>query len=250
MEIIKDSNISFHCQDTLNSVLEPILFNVSPINYFIYIRLYDDGTSFSLPSNVDWHKWFIANGYHNKTNKQRAQVGNTFWSSQKMLNEAQREGAELFAIDNRLDIVERNDDGFHEIFGFGGVRENTLEFYINNLLHADLFKDFFLRHPDIRKLISHGETDRFAPSSVYLAEEAVKKPTKRIIGGVAFSLKEWQVATHYIRGRSVKFIAQKINTTSASVNETLRRVRDKIGASNRDDCIDFAECSGWLSPTD
>ena len=126
MEIIKDSNISFHCQDTLNGVLEPILFGVSPINYFIYIRLYDDGTLFSLPSNVHWHKWFLANNYHNKTNKQRAQVGNTFWSSQKILNEAQREGAELFAIDNRFDIVERNDQGFHEVFGFGGVKENKI----------------------------------------------------------------------------------------------------------------------------
>ena len=71
---------------------------------------------------------------------------------------------------------------------------------------------------------------------------------KKVIQDIIFSPKEYQVGSLYIRGRSVNFISQNLNMSSGSVSETLRRVREKIGASSRDDCIDFAECSGWVSP--
>ena len=71
---------------------------------------------------------------------------------------------------------------------------------------------------------------------------------KKVIQDIIFSPKEYQVGSLYIRGRSVNFISQNLKMSSGSVSETLRRVREKIGANSRDDCIDFALRSGWISP--
>ena len=137
------------CKFTLEDALEIQGFcerqlSHTPINYFIYTRIYADMSAIEVSSNIDWHRhiWERNLGY---TNMLRLKQGMLYWPSVDGLIQVAHMAKSKFNIDHRYDIT-RKQSGYIEVFGFGTPVgcDDVLQTYFNRFNDLIEFGDLFI----------------------------------------------------------------------------------------------------------
>lgn len=142
MKII-ESHTSIKFVTDINAVCTNF-FQKTNLSYFAYIRVYKSGHILSLPTNVNWHKYYFEQEYH-KNIMARLGSGKRFWSSNSIMSKAFIDSKNLFGIDNKFEITTDLED-YWEIVSFGSNIGNNdiINLYLNHQELLINFKYFFL----------------------------------------------------------------------------------------------------------
>jgi DNA-binding CsgD family transcriptional regulator len=246
---VHDNHISIKSASEVEKICEE-LFNYSDINYFIFVRFYDDGTVVSLPTNYKWHQHFWRKKYQERS-VIRLSEGINFWHSKEKLSDVCEDAVRNFHLDNRLDIVER-EETYYDVFGFGSQPEKTqmIDYYFNHLDELRKFCLFFREKAKI--LIKNGdkrenrliieEIKQASFTKIISSEKFSSKLNiqKYYLGNYILSRREAECLILLLRGRTAVEIGNLLNISSKTSESYMEKIKNKLCCSNRAELFDKA----------
>lgn len=166
-----DNYLSYFSPNEINDICEP-LFNSTEIDYFLYTKIYLDGTRIFLTTHNDFLKWSYGNKHFVSKQINSIQTGihltkdlpKFIPSSESSKINTQIIGAynyfNINFIENGIDLIFKNCSEFYEVFEFASSINNRslVDFYMNNL---DILNHFALYFKDrAKKLIKIADKNK------------------------------------------------------------------------------------------
>lgn len=248
MDLPKDHFSLMTSRDTVQ-ICQP-LFSTTPINYFVFVRMYDSGSVIVLNSYPEWHRYFFEQDYVRQSNA-RLKEGYHFWVSNSELSQANQDAKKYFNIDNKFEITERGKNYF-DIFGFGSPTDSSsvLDFYLNNM---HVLKQFILYFKDkaqplLDEAIKNKESQIYVPEIRFNNVGAEKKEsnllkefrqrTKHFLlsdqaNEVRLTKREIESLLHLLCGKTAQQISERLDISVKTVESYLSSIRAKLNCSSR-----------------
>ena len=130
----------------IGQICEPF-FRATGINYFVYIRIFDDGSRIFLSTNGRWSEYYVNAGFHRHHQHTLSYISNkknayALW--QGFRSDPVFSTAYEFDIWNGFNIYSSGQQK-NEAFLFGSSRTNhrIINFYLNNIPFLKSFFDYF-----------------------------------------------------------------------------------------------------------
>lgn len=249
---VNNNHISVKLSGEINQICEP-LFSNSSINYFIFVRFYDDGTVVTFPTNHQWHQHFWKQKYQEESSILRLCEGINFWHSKDKLSAICEDAVRNFNIDNRLDIVERGCN-YYDVFGFGGKPRETemVEYYFNNIEKLKKFSLYFKMQA--KEIIKKGDKQENRlilekkQIRTHACSELIKKKdffdkmniNKFFFANCILSRREIECLILLLRGRTAIEIGGLLNISSKTSESYIEKLKNKLHCNSRAELFDAA----------
>ena len=233
----------------LRLICEP-LFTKTGISYFDYARVYYDGKSFILSTDLNYVNYFVNHEAYKNTPPPLITPGQHLWQGYIDLDFLQDVRVE-FNYDNGITIIKKNLT-YEEIYNFASASKNrhVLNLYLNQFDLLDRFLSFFrdkakkLIEDAIRKPIVTINTDSFNQVSQFdhqyldlyefFNDNTIQPDDKPLSqNSFRFTKKESECLVHLIKGHSAKMIARDLNISYRTVEVHIDNLRKKTGSRNR-----------------
>lgn len=240
------------------------LFSTTPINYFVFARMYDSGSVIVFNTHAKWHHYFFQQGYARQSNT-RLKEGYHFWMANPELSKANQDAKKYFNIDNKFEITERGRNYF-DIFGFGSPTDaiSVIDYYLNN---NHVLKQFILYFKDkaqhlIESAIKHKEHQIYIPeirlnniglepkkSSKDLNE--FRQQTKHFflsdeISDVRLTKREIESLLHLLCGKTAQQISERLEISVKTVESYVSSLRAKLNCNSRSELFQKAYDFGLI----
>lgn len=227
------------------------------VNFFAYIKQYDDGSFCDLISNPEWSQYFYDTYLDNiETTTKRLTPGINYWrrNSNHSISQVQEDARDNFDIDARIEFVYRDDlQGCYHIYAFSADRKTADKAYRYYDMHrGKLLK--FIGHFNHKasSLIAEGDRpENRVQIAKYVAPE--HSDTRRNyaselkLENASSELKdrEFEVMVLYANGCTEKQIAEMLNRSPNTVSTYLQIIRDKTACHDKRDLHRYVVNNGW-----
>ncbi len=233
----------------ITQICQP-LFSTTPINYFIFARMYDSGSVIVFNTQPEWHRYFFEKDYARQINS-RLKAGCHFWMSNMELSAANQDAKKYFNIDNKFELTERGKN-YYDIFGFGSASGsvNVIDYYLNNM---HVLKQFILYFKDkiktlLDEAIKNKENQIFIPelrainilpkSKENQTLKEFRQKTKHFflsddLNDVRLTRREIESLLHLLCGRTAQQISERLDISVKTVESYLSSIRAKLNCTSR-----------------
>lgn len=244
------------------------LFDNTEIDYFLYLRIYLDGSRVFLSTHSDFIKWSYKNKYFVTNSIHSIQPGTHLIKSLPKyvpVSESNRIDAQIAGayqyfninfIESGIDLIFKNNSKFYEIFEFASSnnKKPLLDFYINNL---DVLNHFALYFKDKAKKIIKlagenrlgvkskpvlltGRNDKFIEPSKLNFYQATKLKTIPVgyhNKDIYLSGREIECLVYLIIGHSAKETAKILTVSPKTVEFYIDSAKQKLNCSTKSELI-------------
>ncbi len=248
------------------------LFNNTPINYFDYVRYYDNGEAIAFSTSPEFSTYTLSESLLPTFEEfkitslfgQKASFLSTATSLPPgvcLLNQEKYEKNLSYATDNkiyhRLYITERH-KGYYITCGFGVVKDikSILNFYMNALPHLEKFlryfefhaSDFIHYHSQKNKFIMPGYHEILIQKSYDFGfpllnpsdlnfSTYIKSSDQDIYNLI--TPKEKKCLELIAHGYTMKNAARMLGISPRTVEQHLRNVKDKLGVNTKNQLVEL-----------
>ena len=233
-------NINFLI-DNVDNVrkLSSSLFEQSPVSYFSFLRIFDNGDIIDFSTSGDWSKCFYDREFHKKTMVARLKVGINYLEKieSKGLIEAEIFCKEHFDITNRIEFINKH-PGFFDLFSFGTTKKNYdigTKYYKTHLDKLLKFSSFFICNS--QKMIMDGYQYRINLPKYECPENKLKRVFHKEMSengsDLSLSSQEFLVLILYAGGSSAQQIADMLYKSVKTIETYVARIKEKTGYKDR-----------------
>lgn len=243
--------------ETIETICEPLFSNFEITN-FGYVKMYDDGTMLRLSTDHEWTKKYFIYGFYNDID---------FYAMQKIPEGGIRKvlvygtplGEHYSAlydhnIWNIIVIYERQKN-FGNVWFFAATREKTqiIDFYLNNMHILEHFILYFKEKTF--SLIKDKKSEQLicTKENAFLASFNYEKNIKNFLNkinfdrfylegtykDIYFSKKEFECILHLSNGKTIKEIANLLNSSPRTVEAHISNMKKKVNDSTTSKLIDI-----------
>lgn len=239
---------------------KPLFFNTD-VNFFSFIRVFNDGCVSCLSSDIELVHDSIFTEVYTKARylKPHGKLtdGKYLWRFNQLDNDEQQHLDIIHAHDyaHGLSIV-KTDKKFTDCYHFAGRKGNELldTFYFNHLDLLERFIQFF--HTEGDKLVTLSDRKRFKmfPSSSqtklqkieklqYLELEQLlhraisKKNINQLRNALPLPFRQQDCAALLLSGMSYGQIAQQLNISKRTVEEHANKLKERLGCQSKSELI-------------
>lgn len=230
------------------------LFNNFDITTFIYSKIFNDGTYWTLSNRGDWVEYFYQNQYQNPdTQNQITRSGYYIDLSALSIPELQIKIArEKFQADHWFNIV-KTYDSYYEVFGFAAPSEyrHVLNSYIN---YVDLFEHFILYFKDrAHQLIKVADNNAIYPLATHSTSSSSKQTNirEKFIsetqinryyldtkhGSQYLTKREYECLSYIAKGKTFKEAGYCLGLTERTVGYYINNIKSRLGCQNKSQLI-------------
>jgi DNA-binding CsgD family transcriptional regulator len=233
------------------------------INYFYYIKIFNDGRKFYITNNFHFLKHVVENNLNLKPSPvmaqeiaQLSQMNShcALWTG--LPKDERHEILYQINIWNGISFYHKTKE-YTEAFGFASNKENDniLNFYINKKSILDLFFVFFKeKNSDLINIqdenkfiqpISIFHNDIASPSALLdsnIIENFLKNITTEkfyLKNGISLGKREGECLTYFSTGKTAKEIARIMNLSPRTVESYIINVKRKVGINKKSELIDL-----------
>lgn len=223
----------------IQGICEPLLTS-SPIKYFAFSRVFDEGVAVDFTTSAEWNKYFYENELHSITAAPRMVVGFNFLSrsKNKEVNHLERVAAEDFDIANKVDFVSRH-NGFFDVYTFASSKKLYSKASHYYTYHQDILLKFiaYIQKYYQESLVAEGKDHSIALNNYKCPLYKIKRdyPAEMLSKDHDLSLTscEFICLLLYASGCTAKQVAS-ITARSVSTIEThLTNIKEKICVRDR-----------------
>lgn len=252
---LKDNHIAYTACQAISDIIQP--FQAFGVRFFVYVKVYSDGSRISLNNNLLWSKFFFENYskyvngeiFEDKEN-QNKKMSYHLWTLNQANNKLLMDNESQFGIGNGIDIIVPHDD-YTEFFVFASDKNNRgiNNFYINNLdiLKQSIFyfkdkgKDLLnqaessgiIQVPTQNKVITNYQDinnqsilDQLQPSRYYLTGKYKNEYLTR---------SEYQCLKLVAKLKSAKEIANELKLSPRTVEVYINNMKEKFELHKKSD---------------
>jgi len=245
-------------QEDIDKLCQPI--KDLGINYFLYIKAFNDGTRTQLTNNLAWSEHFYKNNYYlmgEFDDPQRTYCPGLFLWSTLPCQQIYQDIRNHFSIDHGVTLVEKINDGY-EFFHYGAHLNNykIINFYLNNFDYLKRFNLYFKdRGANLIKLAENLRVqiptrecaelinlDNFLSLQDSYQNFIAQTPIKRYyldhIGSDTYlTQREVECLYWLAKGNSSKEIARSLQISERTVEEHLLHIKAKIGCNKNSQLV-------------
>ncbi len=263
--IIPKNHISIVAESDIREICKQ-LFGNTTINFFVYVRFYDNGSHIVLPSHALWHQHFWKNDYQ-KNSRLCLRSGIRLWRLEEIFTQASFDAKKLFNIDNKFEIIERGTD-YYDLFGFGAVAgdDSINEYYFTNLNDLKQFTYYFRdkAHALIESCKTKKENRLFsgpvknnstsckhnnAHQRVYIFDKVRSFFVNANNEEVSLSRREMACVLLAVKGRSAVEIGARLNISHKTAESYIANAKEKLNCNSKAELFDWAYQLGILDLT-
>lgn len=250
---LSDNHFSITSSSDVKSICS--LLQVLNLNFFQYMRIYQDGYATVLTTDIAWLKFCTTMEYSLNEIFVGLDSGIYLWTDILEL-EIVNDAKDYFQIHNVIQFLDEYKT-YREIFIFGGGNENNkiISFYLNNL---DLLQKFiFFFKGESKYLFEKADRNRilfpcFVKNTSFIKTNHMRKNVSRLNGKymeqfqmrlhnhLTASLTEQQVTClyHVIHGKTAKEIAKILRLSYRTVEEHLDNLKNKLHCKTKHELIE------------
>ena len=214
-------------------------FDDSPLNFFAFGRIFDDGKMIDLSTSAEWSSFFYEKGLHKTATAKRLIPGVNYLKKSKDKNVLYTEyiSAEEFDIANKLDFI-RKGENYYDMFIFGASKKNiekSTKFYT---YHQDKILRFIASFTkEAQELIAESYQHKIALPNYEIPEEKVKRVFHKEMSengyDLGLSAQEFLVLILYAGGSSAQQIADMLYKSVKTIETYIARIKEKTGYKDR-----------------
>lgn len=243
-----ENHISMTTSSEVCEICKP-LFNSTPISYFHYSRIYDDGTMASTVTSPRWHKHFLDNDFH--LHSSHLITPGLCLTTVNDDYQVEVRDARLFNLHNKFEVTERC-DGYYELFGYALPTEKSelINFYFNNL---DILKKFNVYYKDkvsdLFKNIDMADR-RIVLNDFETIQSDITNPNQHNIdeakklfmpqNNLDLTNREKECFQLTLAGNSAKQISLQLGISPKTVEFHIKRLKTKINCQKRSELYSYA----------
>lgn len=249
------------CSNHIEEIIKPL--HIYGITYFNHIRIFRDGSRYSLSNNAAWLNHFFENQYYrigNFSNKflNISEIKYLLWIAcpdDKVLEVAKL----YFNIANGITIYKNKTD-YIDLYLFASTRENhgINNFYINNLEILEHFIYFYMEKsktiqhtiiPDRPKIskdkpcLFHSTSTNVAKSEKHKAFFQKTQVKQYIISSTSptayLTAQEYRCITLLKEGYSKKFVASSLNINVRTLRSYLKNAQMRLCVYSLDELFNL-----------
>jgi len=254
---LNDNHISYTACKSIAEIIQP--FQAFNIKFFVYVKIFPDGSRISLNNNVQWSKFFFENyskyvrgeifETQNNTNKK---TSHHLWILNKHQNQLLIDNEKEFGLDNGIDIIIPGKE-YTEFFVFATdkYQKSINNFYINNfdILNQSIFyfkdkgkeiiaqaeKSGLIYLPSTKKTISDNDNiiidkesilKKILPSRYYINNQYKNEYLTR---------SEYQCLKLIAKLKSAKEIANELKLSPRTVEVYINNIKEKFELHKKSD---------------
>lgn len=236
------------------------LWEDSPISYFTFAKVFDNGYCIDLTTSDDkttpiecskqWILYFYQQKMHEKTIAGRMKIGINYLNKLGgEISESAEASSRIFDIDNKLDFIQRG-NGYFDQYGFGCSKKNidqTSKFYVYHQDKLLKFVSYFQRQAN--DLIQAGYRHKITLPNYQTPENKVVRFLDKELSDTGYELsftsKEFVVLILYAAGCTGKQIAEMLHKSEKTIETHLYNIREKTGHADRLSLKKYLIDQGW-----
>ncbi len=214
------------------------------INYFTYLRSYNDGARICLTNRADDFEAYLSEKHYLKGN---CEAKPKLYNEQAVLwfllpnQQHYQFSRENFNIDHGITLTFPNKE-YCEFFAFASDKQHPLviHFYLNNLEILKKFSTYF--KAQAAHLLKMGETNKiFYPFHNLAAPAASKKELNEVAPNTIklpiFTPRQMDCAVYLLQGFKNHEIAQKLGRSVRTVETHIEYLKRKLNCRNKSELI-------------
>ncbi len=249
--VLPENHFSLTSTTDITDICKP-LFENSPIAYFCWFRMFNNGYSQLLISNPDLPKFHLNIKNYLVTPKidEKLIKKQFYYFSFPDLNDKFDEALYnykiLFNIHCPIYLFEKFDN-YYDSFWFASQENNLAiyNFYLNNMNMLEKFKSYFKDKAE--SLIQKTDNNRLIIPNTMQSNlsraKLISTPPDRLINQhkplLTLSKREMEVTQWLARGRTLKEIAKVLQLSPRTVEQYLNSVKRKTGLERKSQIIDL-----------
>lgn len=255
-----DNHYAIQVTEEIKQICKP-LFDYTPITFFNYVKIYNNGSRLSVASNPYWLKHYFDNQLqectvftNDKVALRYKFISHLMYPTNKVILDAKE-----FNICHGFSITNVLDDGceyFH--FATTNDHEQILNFYINNF---DLLERFILYFKEKSKYLLN-KLKPYQPlnpmsmdikekeielinennKNKFIRETALDQLITEINGKeISLSIREAQCLFFLTQGKSAKEIGRELALSNRTIENYLHKIKSKFNCYTRYDLLQLLE---------
>ena len=234
----------------IQAICQP-LFDESPMSFFGFSRIFDDGKSVDLSTSPEWMQLYYENRFHETCMSDRIKVGINFLSrsTNKEITKEEDLSSQMLDITNRLDLVRRH-NGYFDMFVFGTSNKNidqASHFYVYHQEKILKFCSYFdFKGSD---LIAKGYEYKITlpkyecPS--YKLERFYDQEMGLLGHELSLSSKGFVCLLLYAYGYTHKQTANMMHLSTKTIEYYIAEIKNKTGIITRSDAMSIIKNNNW-----
>ena len=215
------------------------LFSNSPITFFAFARVFDDGSMIDISSSGEYSSFFYEKGLYKKAIVNRIIPGINYVKKNKNPDVSFVEEVSVtdFDITNKLDCVQRGFN-YSDTFIFGSSTSQIKEsdrYYVYNQDKILKFISYFTQSAE--DIIAMGYKHKFLLPNYECPIHKIKRHFHQEMSGDGYDLglsaQEFLVLILYAGGSSAKQISDMLYKSVKTVETYVARIKEKTGYKDR-----------------
>lgn len=249
------NHYSLQINSDIKEICKPF-FEQYGLSHFCYVRLYNDGSFYTLISNEDLYQHHLSKGYLIAPNINKQQLKNKFYyivmpELEDGFNQAAYDYKNYFGLTYPIYLIERN-IGYFDLYIFGstGTGFQSINFYLSNLSLLESFKSYF--HDKASSLVNKSQENKIIiPSSMKPNFQGLEISKDKSLANEnrlrLLTPREKECLCFILRGKTAKEIAGLMSISFRTVEFHIMNIKEKLNCSSRSQLIEYSIDNGYLN---